>query len=190
MSSRVSLYFFLFFLMIRRPPRSTLFPYTTLFRSSRTIGANSTSALRSQPSIAFSHSAIPALPTPRGDNSALGTPRCGGARRFPRGLSAIPRWHQKPSPQGNHSLGNRLGRPLQSWKPEVRNTLEGSLPNATGCRKSAAAAAPVTETLFLASHSKQNADKPQPTGDFGGVHDTLSLEEELCSGCFCWSLAG
>ena len=27
----ISLYFF--FLMIRRPPRSTLFPYTTLFRS-------------------------------------------------------------------------------------------------------------------------------------------------------------
>src|SRR6266498_1794844 len=25
--------YFLFFLMIRRPPRSTLFPYTTLFRS-------------------------------------------------------------------------------------------------------------------------------------------------------------
>src|SRR5258705_3429388 len=31
---------YLFFLMIRRPPRSTLFPYTTLFRStsSRTSG--------------------------------------------------------------------------------------------------------------------------------------------------------
>src|SRR6266487_6763824 len=27
--------FFFFFLMIRRPPRSTLFPYTTLFRSCR-----------------------------------------------------------------------------------------------------------------------------------------------------------
>ena len=27
-----------FFLMIRRPPRSTLFPYTTLFRSRRIIG--------------------------------------------------------------------------------------------------------------------------------------------------------
>src|SRR5690349_23129531 len=26
---------FFFFLMIRRPPRSTLFPYTTLFRSAR-----------------------------------------------------------------------------------------------------------------------------------------------------------
>src|SRR5476651_2844158 len=30
--SSFSFYFF-FFLMIRRPPRSTLFPYTTLFRS-------------------------------------------------------------------------------------------------------------------------------------------------------------
>src|SRR5256885_6925643 len=28
-------YIIFFFLMIRRPPRSTLFPYTTLFRSSR-----------------------------------------------------------------------------------------------------------------------------------------------------------
>src|SRR5260370_16020264 len=28
-----SLSYFFFFLMIRRPPRSTLFPYTTLFRS-------------------------------------------------------------------------------------------------------------------------------------------------------------
>src|SRR5688572_31829797 len=27
------MYHFFFFLMIRRPPRSTLFPYTTLFRS-------------------------------------------------------------------------------------------------------------------------------------------------------------
>src|SRR6476661_10197214 len=29
------LYCVVFFLMIRRPPRSTLFPYTTLFRSAR-----------------------------------------------------------------------------------------------------------------------------------------------------------
>src|SRR3712207_8837640 len=27
------MFFYFFFLMIRRPPRSTLFPYTTLFRS-------------------------------------------------------------------------------------------------------------------------------------------------------------
>src|SRR5256885_11061806 len=35
--------FFFFFLMIRRPPRSTLFPYTTLFRS--VIGAAVAKAL-------------------------------------------------------------------------------------------------------------------------------------------------
>src|SRR2546426_6943942 len=33
----MSLSFFFFFLMIRRPPRSTLFPYTTLFRSQRIV---------------------------------------------------------------------------------------------------------------------------------------------------------
>src|SRR3712207_9202028 len=31
------LLFYFFFLMIRRPPRSTLFPYTTLFRSYKTL---------------------------------------------------------------------------------------------------------------------------------------------------------
>src|SRR6266567_6580607 len=31
----MSLTYLFFFLMIRRPPRSTLFPYTTLFRSQR-----------------------------------------------------------------------------------------------------------------------------------------------------------
>src|SRR3712207_8307354 len=30
------MYLYFFFLMIRRPPRSTLFPYTTLFRSNLT----------------------------------------------------------------------------------------------------------------------------------------------------------
>src|SRR3954464_16104379 len=33
---------FFFFLMIRRPPRSTLFPYTTLFRSNDTATPRST----------------------------------------------------------------------------------------------------------------------------------------------------
>src|SRR3712207_8105694 len=33
-------YLFFFFLMIRRPPRSTLFPYTTLFRSDITQHCN------------------------------------------------------------------------------------------------------------------------------------------------------
>src|SRR5687768_18296448 len=34
-----SSFFCFFFLMIRRPPRSTLFPYTTLFRSRRPFGS-------------------------------------------------------------------------------------------------------------------------------------------------------
>src|SRR6478672_12502935 len=38
-SLRVSSSLFFFFLMIRRPPRSTLFPYTTLFRSPSTAAA-------------------------------------------------------------------------------------------------------------------------------------------------------
>src|SRR2546421_11846930 len=38
-----SQFLFFFFLMIRRPPRSTLFPYTTLFRSqARPTACNST----------------------------------------------------------------------------------------------------------------------------------------------------
>src|SRR6266403_4561662 len=40
------LIFLFFFLMIRRPPRSTLFPYTTLFRSpsDRALGTRRSSA--------------------------------------------------------------------------------------------------------------------------------------------------
>src|SRR5689334_25204742 len=37
-----------FFLMIRRPPRSTLFPYTTLFRSSRPVASTIGSGTVSQ----------------------------------------------------------------------------------------------------------------------------------------------
>src|SRR3989454_11774965 len=63
---------FFFFLMIRRPPRSTLFPYTTLFRSRR--------ALRDQPDLRSARRA-PATGVPRGlfaeRRSALGLGRRG-----------------------------------------------------------------------------------------------------------------
>src|SRR5256886_7135721 len=39
-SDSLSFAFFFFFLMIRRPPRSTLFPYTTLFRSIVEVGGH------------------------------------------------------------------------------------------------------------------------------------------------------
>src|SRR5205807_10422615 len=38
-------FYVFFFLMIRRPPRSTLFPYTTLFRSRRALRARCEGAL-------------------------------------------------------------------------------------------------------------------------------------------------
>src|SRR5690242_21669720 len=41
-------HFSFFFLMIRRPPRSTLFPYTTLFRSHRQQRAGNDLARREQ----------------------------------------------------------------------------------------------------------------------------------------------
>src|SRR5688572_33091461 len=43
----------IFFLMIRRPPRSTLFPYTTLFRSRK----------KAQKRVLRGHTCEPALPT-------------------------------------------------------------------------------------------------------------------------------
>src|SRR2546421_6892055 len=46
-----------FFLMIRRPPRSTLFPYTTLFRSTGTIhGAAWTTAGKFSNALSFNGS--------------------------------------------------------------------------------------------------------------------------------------
>src|SRR2546429_6954961 len=40
---------FFFFLMIRRPPRSTLFPYTTLFRSNIRASRNFPAVIRISP---------------------------------------------------------------------------------------------------------------------------------------------
>src|SRR3989338_1981852 len=47
LQSQFHLLLLLFFLMIRRPPRSTLFPYTTLFRSS--VCSATTRAHRREP---------------------------------------------------------------------------------------------------------------------------------------------
>src|SRR3712207_7562060 len=52
----------LFFLMIRRPPRSTLFPYTTLIRSTDATPEQA----RLQGDLGESAKVRPRLPTPRG----------------------------------------------------------------------------------------------------------------------------
>src|SRR2546426_12733767 len=50
LSTSIILSFFLFFfLMIRRPPRSTLFPYTTLFRSMNSESFNQGDDAGAQP---------------------------------------------------------------------------------------------------------------------------------------------
>src|SRR2546423_10760534 len=49
---------FFFFLMIRRPPRSTLFPYTTLFPISRNPIATSAKVLRHQGIYGFRRAAL------------------------------------------------------------------------------------------------------------------------------------
>src|SRR2546430_12495146 len=57
MSDRVICFPAFFFLMIRRPPRSTLFPYTTLFRSQRAhgLGAAAPGRLSAPPRRADQH---------------------------------------------------------------------------------------------------------------------------------------
>src|SRR5687768_17706091 len=62
-----------FFLMIRRPPRSTLFPYTTLFRSTARSRIPGARARRGSPA--------PAAGPGRG-----GSRRVGGRRRRVRGV--------------------------------------------------------------------------------------------------------
>src|SRR2546430_10193197 len=59
------LYFF-FFLMIRRPPRSTLFPYTTLFRSPPQRGLPGREARQARP---------PPLPRAGAEEVSRGSPQ-------------------------------------------------------------------------------------------------------------------
>src|SRR2546426_67543 len=60
---------FFFFLMIRRPPRSTLFPYTTLFRSER-IGTPSPPQIEGWPRIRSGRHTLIAAPTGTGKTLA------------------------------------------------------------------------------------------------------------------------
>src|SRR2546425_6653743 len=84
---RSSLTCFFFFLMIRRPPRSTLFPYTTLFRSTGTVPAAARclgSLRRGHPEVRGPGSGSGRVPT----ESCRGDPSSGPDRPFalrPRG---------------------------------------------------------------------------------------------------------
>src|SRR2546426_3179992 len=58
-------FLFFFFLMIRRPPRSTLFPYTTLFRSRRESGPPRSATYRSNRAAANRASSKPYQSPPK-----------------------------------------------------------------------------------------------------------------------------
>src|SRR5258707_9640588 len=65
--------------MIRRPPRSTLFPYTTLFRSSNTIADRESShAIRSSDTMRISRASAITFPRPI-SRKALGDASMGRA---------------------------------------------------------------------------------------------------------------
>src|SRR6266496_1081257 len=126
MSRFCHLIWLFFFLMIRRPPRSTLFPYTTLFRSKPRAGAPSTA----------SSSGTCATPPPRLDRKSTRLnsshveisyavfclkkkrPVGGGASRgAPRGSTGGP--GSDPSGDrsagGPRSRGTESGRPRRAW---------------------------------------------------------------------------
>src|ERR1035438_10916070 len=91
-----------FFLMIRRPPRSTLFPYTTLFRSvvpleeSRPVGPVDADAARET----LGHEAVAAAPFP-GDRFLPGKVPADHLRV--RGLPVVP--EAEPAAGGRHLRG-------------------------------------------------------------------------------------
>src|SRR2546422_4944517 len=76
---------FFFFLMIRRPPRSTLFPYTTLFRSiadrlTVAIAAQASGRRIRAASGSRSSSARPAWAMPKVTTASVGIAQAGLAR--------------------------------------------------------------------------------------------------------------
>src|SRR3712207_5375773 len=91
-----------FYLMIRRPPRSTLFPYTTLFRSVR-LGVRRAD-----------HQALPGPPLRRPVRRRDGT---GAARAAARLRRRVP---------GRAAAGRRRGLPVL-LDPALRHGLHGGL---------------------------------------------------------------
>src|SRR5256885_11943145 len=97
--------FFFFFLMIRRPPRSTLFPYTTLFRSPQRHGAEQDPRLVMGPSAERG-----------GRGGAVGVAQPGEEERpAERGGDVVPEESQRPdasrAAQDRQRQANAVGEP-------------------------------------------------------------------------------
>src|SRR2546425_5366892 len=115
---RLVLHFF-FFLMIRRPPRSTLFPYTTLFRSIASTGFKGSFAdfahfLRTDPQFFYDDSA--GLVRGYRDIAKRIDPGLvklfGRLPRLPYGVTTIPSYMAKSQTTAYYQGGSlRAGRP-------------------------------------------------------------------------------
>src|SRR6267143_2548132 len=116
---------FFFFLMIRRPPRSTLFPYTTLFRSARSW------IHRRRRSAADPGAARPARRAP-GPVLALRQPLCNA--RLPQGMPwSPPDRYRRPRRSAGRGGSRGAGSSLM-LAHKRRDTLAGrsNLSNQTG----------------------------------------------------------
>src|SRR5256885_4270304 len=108
-ASSCHLFISFFFLMIRRPPRSTLFPYTTLFRS----GLASTLTLEDRHGQGLLHTTRRGRPGARSRRGARDrAPACGGregrqGRRRERRRGAHLCDRRRPDPEGSET---KIGR--------------------------------------------------------------------------------
>src|SRR2546429_6370071 len=90
--------------MIRRPPRSTLFPYTTLFRSTQTVPPDSTSQTGPPPRVSPSTARIPSSLVLR--LVATGCPKTGRKTTAP--LCCTPPSNASRSEEHTSELQSRL----------------------------------------------------------------------------------
>src|SRR2546422_11257642 len=104
--------FLFFFLMIRRPPRSTLFPYTTLFRS--LVGAGA-----AEGAVDASNMLKPALA--RGELQCVGASTLNEYRKYIEKDGALERRFQTvivDPPTVERSEERRVGKECRSrWSP-------------------------------------------------------------------------
>src|SRR2546422_10248299 len=123
------LFLLFFFLMIRRPPRSTLFPYTTLFR-----GPRPDLSRRGSPAVApgtADHEAGPRAGDQPDQGSARepgGPPRHAGALRHRAARSAHVGRDAAPA-RADHAPGARMaeGPPVDPADPGPRGRAPGAL---------------------------------------------------------------
>src|SRR5256885_15174908 len=120
------MYCFFFFLMIRRPPRSTLFPYTTLFRSRgrvmRALRATGSQGVRAPVDRAYHNMAL--AETTGCDTGHSGGGRvlvvargCRGERRGAKFSRRAPEWRN----------GRRRGLKIPRGQPRESSTLSSGM---------------------------------------------------------------